>query len=31
LLEMRYQFAHPFIVDSTKIANSLNVHATPVE
>jgi nucleoside-diphosphate-sugar epimerase len=31
LLEMRYQFAEPFIVDSTKINNSLDVQATPVE
>ena len=31
LLEMQYQFAEPFIVDSTKIANALDVHATPVE
>ena len=30
LLEMQYQFAEPFIVDSTKITN-LGVHATPVE
>jgi hypothetical protein len=28
---MRYQFVEPFTVDSTKIADSLNVHATPVE
>jgi nucleoside-diphosphate-sugar epimerase len=31
LLEMQYQFAEPFIVDSSKIANALGVHATPVE
>jgi nucleoside-diphosphate-sugar epimerase len=31
LLEMQYQFAEPFIVDSTKIANALGAHATPVE
>ena len=31
LLEMQYQFAEPFIVDSTKITNLLGVHATPVE
>jgi nucleoside-diphosphate-sugar epimerase len=30
LLEMQYQFAEPFIVDSTKI-HVLDVHATPVE
>ena len=29
--EMQYQFAEPFIVDSSKIANALGVHATPVE
>ena len=31
LLEMQYQFAEPFIVDSTKIDNVLDVHATPIE
>jgi nucleoside-diphosphate-sugar epimerase len=31
LVEMRYQFAEPFIVDSSKIANKLSVDATPVE
>jgi nucleoside-diphosphate-sugar epimerase len=31
LLEMQYQFAEPFIVDSTKITALLDVHATPVE
>jgi nucleoside-diphosphate-sugar epimerase len=31
LLEMQYQFDEPFIVDSTKIANALGAHATPVE
>jgi nucleoside-diphosphate-sugar epimerase len=31
LLEMQYQFAEPFIVDSSKIANALGVNATPVE
>ena len=31
LLEMQYQFAEPFIVDSSKIANVLGVNATPVE
>ena len=29
LLEMQYQFEEPFIVDSSKIANKLDVHATP--
>ena len=28
---MQYQFEEPFIVDSSKIANKLGVHATPVE
>jgi hypothetical protein len=28
---MQYQFAEPFIVDSTKVATLLGVHATPVE
>ena len=31
LLEMQYQFAEPFIVDSSKIANALGAHATPIE
>jgi hypothetical protein len=31
LPEMRYQFEEPFIVDSSKITNTLGVHATPVE
>lgn len=31
LLEMQYQFEEPFIVDSTKIANQLGVHATPID
>ena len=31
LLEMQYQFEEPFIVDSSKITNTLGVHATPVE
>jgi nucleoside-diphosphate-sugar epimerase len=31
LLEMRYQFDEPFIVDSSKIATMLGVRATPVE
>jgi nucleoside-diphosphate-sugar epimerase len=29
LVEMQYQFAEPFIVDSSKIATKLGVHATP--
>ena len=28
---MQYQFEEPFIVDSSKITNTLGVHATPVE
>jgi hypothetical protein len=28
---MQYQFAEPFIVDSTKINNALHVQATPIE
>jgi nucleoside-diphosphate-sugar epimerase len=31
LLEMQYQFAEPFIVDSSKITNKLGVHATPID
>jgi nucleoside-diphosphate-sugar epimerase len=31
LLEMQYQFAEPFIVDSAKMATRLGVRATPVE
>jgi nucleoside-diphosphate-sugar epimerase len=31
LVEMQYQFAEPFIVDSSKIANKLGVEATPLE
>lgn len=31
LLEMQYQFAEPFVVDSTKIAAQLGVTATPVD
>jgi len=31
LPEMQYQFEEPFIVDSSKIINTLDVHATPVE
>ena len=29
LLEMQYQFAEPFIVDSTKINDAFHVQATP--
>ena len=31
LVEMQYQFAEPFIVDSSKIAKKLGIEATPVE
>ena len=31
LVEMQYQFEEPFIVDSTKIATKLGVHATPID
>jgi nucleoside-diphosphate-sugar epimerase len=31
LVEMQYQFEEPFIVDSTKISNKLDVEATPLE
>jgi nucleoside-diphosphate-sugar epimerase len=31
LIEMRYQFDEPFIVDSSKISTHLDVHATPIE
>ncbi|MQA77473.1 MAG: hypothetical protein GEV10_03155 [Streptosporangiales bacterium] len=31
LLEMRYLFERPFIVDSSKIAAKLGVHATPID
>ena len=31
ILEMQYQFAEPFIVDSTKIATGLGVTATPLD
>jgi nucleoside-diphosphate-sugar epimerase len=31
LLEMQYQFAEPFIVDSTKITSRLGVRATPLD
>ncbi|WP_327632940.1 NAD-dependent epimerase/dehydratase family protein [Kribbella sp. NBC_00482] len=30
LTEMQYQFEEPFIVDSTKITNKLDAHATPI-
>jgi hypothetical protein len=28
---MQYQFEEPFIVDSSKIAGKLDVHATPMD
>jgi nucleoside-diphosphate-sugar epimerase len=31
LLEMQYQFEEPFVVDSSKIINTLGVPATPIE
>ena len=31
LTEMQYLFEEPFVVDSSKIANKLDVHATPIE
>ena len=31
LVEMQYEFLEPFIVDSTKIATKLEVHATPLD
>jgi nucleoside-diphosphate-sugar epimerase len=31
LLELQYEFQEPFIVDSTKIATKLGLHATPIE
>jgi nucleoside-diphosphate-sugar epimerase len=31
LVEMQYQFEEPFIVDSSKIAGKLDVHATPMD
>ncbi len=31
LVEMRYQFEEPFIVDSSKIASKLGVQATPID
>jgi nucleoside-diphosphate-sugar epimerase len=31
LVELQYEFQEPFIVDSSKIATKLSVHATPLE
>lgn len=31
LLEMRYQFEEPFVVDSTKISERLGLRATPLD
>jgi nucleoside-diphosphate-sugar epimerase len=31
LTEMQYLFAEPFVVDSSKIANKLDVHPTPID
>ncbi len=31
LVELQYEFQEPFIVDSTKIATKLDVHATPLD
>jgi hypothetical protein len=31
LVELQYEFQEPFIVDSTKIAAKLNLHATPLD
>jgi hypothetical protein len=31
LIELQYEFQEPFIVDSTKIAAKLDVHATPLD
>jgi nucleoside-diphosphate-sugar epimerase len=31
LVELQYEFQDPFIVDSTKIATKLDVHATPLD
>jgi nucleoside-diphosphate-sugar epimerase len=31
LVELQYEFQEPFIVDSSKIAAKLNVHATPLD
>jgi nucleoside-diphosphate-sugar epimerase len=31
LVELQYEFQEPFVVDSTKIAAKLEVHATPLD
>ena len=31
LLELQYEFQEPFVIDSTKIATKLDVHATPLD
>jgi nucleoside-diphosphate-sugar epimerase len=31
LVELRYEFQEPFVVDSSKIATKLDVHATPLD
>ena len=31
LVELQYEFQEPFILDSTKIAAKLDVHATPLD
>jgi nucleoside-diphosphate-sugar epimerase len=31
LVEMQYEFLEPFVVDSSKIATKLNLHATPLD
>jgi hypothetical protein len=31
VVEMHYEFQEPFIVDSSKIATKLGVHATPLD
>jgi hypothetical protein len=31
LVEMQYQFAEPFVVDSTRFATQLGLRATPLE
>jgi hypothetical protein len=31
LVELQYEFHEPFIVDSTKIATKLDLHATPLD
>jgi nucleoside-diphosphate-sugar epimerase len=30
LVEMKYEFLEPFVVDSSKVATKLNLHATPL-